>query len=151
MAKKVAGMTLLLMLACGIIPAQHNSQVSTDESKILALESAWNLAEEEKNVSALDQMLATTFVYTEFDGSFSDKPQFLQGIKSSGIHSDQITNQDVLVSLYGDSAVVIGIFKEKGIENGKAFARRGRFTDTWVKQNGIWLCVASQATLINHH
>jgi ketosteroid isomerase-like protein len=105
----------------------------------------------ELHVSALDQMLATTFVYTEFDGSFSDKTQFLQGIKSSGIHSDQITNQDVLVSSYGDSAVVIGIFKEKGIENGKAFARRGRFTDTWVKQNGIWLCVASQATLINHH
>jgi hypothetical protein len=130
-------MTLLLMLAGGIIPAQRNSPVSTDESKILALESAWNLAEKEKNVSALDQMLATTFVYTEFDGSFSDRTQFLRGIRSSGIYSDQITNQDVLVSLYGDSAVVIGIFKEKGIENGKGFARHGRFTDTWVKQNGI--------------
>jgi ketosteroid isomerase-like protein len=95
-------------------------------------------------------MLAATFVYTEFDGSFSDKTQFLKGIKSSAISSDQIINQDVAVSLYGDSAVVTGIFREHGIENGKSFARRGRFTDTWVRQNGIWLCVASQATLINH-
>lgn len=150
MAKRIAAIALLLIFASGIIAAQHNSTISDDESKILALESAWNLAEEEKNVNALDQMLATTFVYTEFDGSFSDKTQFLKGVKSSAINSDQITNQDVAVTLYGGSAVVVGIFKEKGIENGKVFARRGRFTDTWVRQDGIWLCVASQATLMNH-
>jgi len=148
MAKRIVSIGLLLMLAGGILAAQHNAPVTADESKILALESAWNLAEEEKNISALDQMLATTFVYTEFDGSFSDKSHFLKGIKTSSIDSDQITNQDVAVVLYGDSAVVTGIFKEKGIENGKAFTRHGRFTDTWVKQNGIWLCVASQATLL---
>jgi hypothetical protein len=33
---------------------------------------------------------------------------------------------------------------------GKPISRRGRFTDTWVKQNGTWLCVASQNTLISH-
>src|SRR6202451_2121236 len=113
MKKQVVAIALLLVFGA-TAHAQRNTSISDEESKIRALESAWNLAEEEKNVSALDQMLATTFVYTEFDGSFSDKTQFLQGIKSSGIHSDQITNQDVLVSLYGDSAVVIGIFKEKG-------------------------------------
>jgi hypothetical protein len=46
------------MLLSGIIAAQHSSPVSADESKILAFESAWNLAEEEKNISAFDQMLA---------------------------------------------------------------------------------------------
>jgi ketosteroid isomerase-like protein len=150
MAKRIVSIGLLLILAGGFLAAQRNVPVSADESKIQALESAWNLAEEEKNISALDQMLAATFVYTEFDGSFSDKSQFLKGIKTSSISSDQITNQEVSVRLYGDSAVVTGIFKEKGVENGKPFARRGRFTDTWVNQNGIWLCVASQATLLSH-
>jgi hypothetical protein len=28
--------------------------------------------------------------------------------------------------------------------------RHGRFTDTWVNQNGTWQCVASQSTLIPH-
>lgn len=150
MVKRIGGAVLLLILGGGTILAQRKAPVSADESKILALENAWNLSEEQKDVNALDQMLAATFVYTEFDGSFSDKTQFLKGIKSTGISSDQITNQDVVVSLYGDSAVVTGIFKEKGVDNGKSFTRRGRFTDTWVRQNGIWLCVASQATLMSH-
>jgi hypothetical protein len=128
--------------------AQRHTSISDDESKIRALESAWNLAEAEKNIGALDQMLAATFVYTEFDGSFSDKAQFLKSVKTSAPTSDQITNQEVAVALYGITAVVTGIFKEKGIENGKPFTRRGRFTDTWLNQNGVWLCIASQATLL---
>jgi hypothetical protein len=148
--KKFTGIGLLILLAGGILFAQHNQAPSADESKILALESAWNLAEEEKNTGALDQMLASTFVYTEYDGSFSDKTQFLKNIKSAPINSDQITNQDVAVTVYANSAIVTGIYKEKGMENGKQFTRRGRYTDTWINQNGVWLCVASQATLIAH-
>jgi ketosteroid isomerase-like protein len=149
MKKQVVAIALLLVFGA-TAHAQRNTSISDDESKIRALESAWNLAEEEKNISALDQMLATTFVYTEFDGSFSDKAQFLKTVKTSAPTSDQITNQEVAVALYGNTAVVTGIFKEKGIENGKPFTRRGRFTDTWLNQNGVWLCIASQATLLSH-
>jgi ketosteroid isomerase-like protein len=148
MKKGIAAIALLLMFSAGAILAQRTTSISDDESKIRALESAWNLAEEEKNINALDQMLAPTFVYTEFDGSFSDKAQFLKGIKTSVAASDQITTQELSVGLYGDTAVATGVFREKGIENGKAFIRRGRFTDTWINQNGAWLCVASQATLL---
>jgi ketosteroid isomerase-like protein len=149
MKKQVVAIALLLVFGA-TAHAQRNTSISDDESKIRALESAWNLAEEEKNISALDQMLAATFVYTEFDGSFSDKAQFLKTVKTSAPTSDQITNQEVAVALYGNTAVVTGIFKEKGIENGKPFTWRGRFTDTWLNQNGVWLCIASQATLLSH-
>jgi ketosteroid isomerase-like protein len=150
MKKGIAAIALLLMFSAGAILAQRTASITDDESKIRALESAWNLAEEEKNINALDQMLAPTFVYTEFDGSFSDKAKFLKGVKASAAASDQITTQELSVGLYGDTAVATGVFREKGIENGKAFIRRGRFTDTWINQNGAWLCVASQATLLIH-
>jgi len=52
--------------------------------------------------------------------------------------------------IYGESAVVTGVYREKGISNGKPYLRRGRFTDTWVNQSGTWVCVASQSTLIGH-
>jgi Domain of unknown function (DUF4440) len=148
MKTQVVAIALLLVFGAATVRAQRHTSISDDESKIRALESAWNLAEEEKNIGALDQMLAATFVYTEFDGSFSDKAQFLKSVKTSAPTSDQITNQEVAVALYGLTAVVTGIFKEKGIENGKPFTRRGRFTDTWLNQNGVWLCIASQATLL---
>jgi len=98
--KKFGCTGLLMLVAGGILFAQRSQTPSADESKILALESAWNLAEEEKNTGALDQMLAGTFVYTEYDGSFSDKSQFLKNVKSAPIYSDQITNQDTAVTVY---------------------------------------------------
>ncbi len=37
---------------------------------------------------------------------------------------------------------------DTGATKGKPYTRRARFTDTWIKQNGQWKCVASQSTLI---
>jgi hypothetical protein len=59
-------------------------------------------------------------------------------------------NESTAAHVYGDSAVVSGIYREKGIKNGKSYIRRGRFTDTWVYQSKLWVCVSSQSTLIAH-
>ena len=141
---------LILCTAWPLRPGQDRPKTSPDESRLLALESAWNLAEENKDINALDQLLADTLAYTDFDGSFMNKAQFLTTVKNSTPNSDQITNDDVVVHLYGDSAIVTGNYREKGLVKGKPILRRGRFTDSWVNQNGTWLCVASQSTLISH-
>lgn len=141
---------LVLCAAWPLHPGQDRSKAGPDESRLLALESAWNLAEENKDINALDQLLADTLVYTDFDGAFMNKAQFLTSVKNSTPNSDQITNDDVTVHLYGDSAIVTGSYREKGIVKGKSVLRRGRFTDSWVNQKGTWLCVASQSTLISH-
>jgi hypothetical protein len=51
-------------------------------------------------------------------------------------------------ALYGDSAVVVGIFRTNGVDRGKKYANRERFVDMWIKINGSWKCVASTAVLI---
>jgi len=141
---------LVLCIAWPLHSGQDRTNAGPDESKILALESAWNLAEENKDINALDQLLADSLAYTDFDGSFMNKAQFLTAVKNGTPNSDQITNDDVVVHLYGNSAIVTGGYREKGIVKGKPVLRRGRFTDSWVNQNGTWLCVASQSTLISH-
>ena len=52
------------------------------------------------------------------------------------------------VQVYCNAAVVTGAFRVRGSENGKNYVRRERFTDTWIKMNDTWQCVASQTTLI---
>jgi len=87
----------------------------------------------------------------DYDGSLSNKQQFLKSIKSGGISSEQINNEGVTVRLYNNNvAVSTGIYRDKGVEKGKPFQRRGRFTNVWVKQGGTWQCIASQSTLIAH-
>ncbi len=139
-----------LVVAVLLLPAQERHTLSPDESLILTLEKAWNVAEETKDVRALDQLLSDTLVYTDYDGSFMNKTQFLASVKSAGLDADQITNESVNVQVYGGTAIVTGVYHEKGTLKGRAISRRGRFTDSWVKENGTWMCVASQSTLISH-
>ena len=146
-----AAILLGLIVLVGGALAGANIQVpkSADESRILVLENAWNKAEERKDVRALDDLLAGTLVYTDYDGTFMNKSQFLESVKDTGVKPEQIVNENVTVQVYGSSAVVAGNYREKGTSHGKPYLRHGRFTDTWVNQNGTWQCVASQSTLIS--
>jgi ketosteroid isomerase-like protein len=145
-----ACMVMSIVIAAGILGAgQERPRPSDEEGRILALEMAWNHAEQNKDVAALDQLLASTLVYIDYDGSLQNKAQFLATAKSDSLHPEQITNDEVAARVYGDAAVVTGIYREKGISKGKPYSRRGRFTDTWIKEKGTWLCVASQSTLMS--
>jgi len=139
------------MLVEGVlVGAKIQTQKSADENRILLLENAWNKAEERKDVRALDELLAGTLVYTDYDGSFMNKAQFLDSVKDATVQPEQIVNEHATVQIYGSSAVVAGNYREKGTSHGEPYLRRGRVTDTWVNQNGTWQCVASQSTLISH-
>ena len=76
------------------------------------------------------------------------KAQFMASVRAPALHPAQIVNESQEAHVFGDSAIVTGIYQEKGTNKGKSYSRRGRFTDTWVYRNGTWVCVASQSTLI---
>ena len=73
---------ILLIAICMPAVAQSTADVEAERTRILALENAWNLAEEHKDVKALDGLLASTLVYVDYDGSFMDKAQFMASIKA---------------------------------------------------------------------
>lgn len=142
---------LLLTIFSAVLFTYSRPQgISADEGRILALETAWNHAEQTKDVAALEQLLSPHLVYIDYDGSLTSKEEFLANVKGEGLSPEQITNEQQTVHVFGDCAVVTGIYREKGVDKGKPYNRRGRFTDTWVKVNDSWQCVASQSTLIQH-
>lgn len=141
---------LLVFLLGALYPAPQGGQLSAEQTKILALENAWNQAEEHKDVNALQSLLDASLVYIDYDGSIMDKTQFIASVRAPSLHPEQIVNESMTAHVYGASAVVTGIYREKGTKAGKPYLRRGRFTDTWVYQDGTWVCVASQSTLIMH-
>jgi ketosteroid isomerase-like protein len=143
---------LCILLAAGALSslAQQGPDQKAEETRILALENAWNRAEENKDARALDDLLADSLVYVDYDGTFMDKAQFMASVKQPSLHPEQIVNETMTAHIYGNSAIVTGVYREKGVNKGKPYLRRGRFTDTWVSLNGTWVCVASQSTLISH-
>ncbi len=148
--KAVASLSVLLVAWAAIGIAQESGKRRGEEGRIIALESAWDQAEQNKDATALANLLADNLVYVDYDGSLSNKQQFLASVKSASVSSEQINNEGVTVRLYNNVAVSTGIYRDKGVENGKPFQRRGRFTNVWINQNGAWQCIASQSTLIAH-
>jgi ketosteroid isomerase-like protein len=137
----------LILLGVGLGAARQSTD-SDEGGRILGLEKAWNLALEQKDVKALDMLLANTMVSVDIDGSVSSKTEFLASIKAPEYQPSQAITEQTTVRVYGDSAVVVGIFRVKGTDKGKPFMHRERFVDTWIKTNGAWQCVATTSTLI---
>ena len=139
----------VLLLACATaLFAQDNLKIGEDEGKLLALENAWNRAAQAQDTKALSSLMSDSLIYIDFDGSLMHKTEFLNFIKSDNVQPTQVVTEEVSAKIYGEAAVVSGIYREKGTSKGKPYQRRGRFIDTWIKQNNTWQCVASQATLI---
>jgi len=139
--------TLAGLLFCGAPLAQDKS-ASGDEIQIKQLERAWNQAEAKQEVKEVSSLLADTMVYTDYDGSFMNKAEYMKWVVTPEQKADHIYDEGLSVQVYGDAAVATGIYRETGTNKGKPYVVRSRFTDTWVKRNGVWLCVASQSTLI---
>jgi ketosteroid isomerase-like protein len=147
---KVCGLLATMLLVFVASQAQQPSSLESDKVRVLALENSWNEAEKNKDGKALDHLLASSFSYTDSDGSFMNKAQFLASITAPSYHPGQIINETMKAEAYGHVVVVSGTYREEGSEKGKSYVHRGRFTDTWVQERGAWLCAASQETLITH-
>ena len=145
---KLFALAAVLAFALYPAPAAQESSGSADEIQIKQLERAWNQAEMKQEVGAVDNLLADSLVYTDYDGSFMNKKEYMKWVVAPDQKADHLYDEGLSVRVYGNAAVVTGIYRESGTNKGKQYVIRARYTDTWIKQNGVWQCVASQSTLI---
>jgi ketosteroid isomerase-like protein len=147
MLRTICCCLLLAVFSIGQATAQK-SRDDSQETKLLVMEHMWNEAQVNRDARALDGLIGSAFVNTEWDGEVSDKSKFLADIKDPLFKPTILTIQDVKISMYGDSAVVVGIYHTKGTYQGKPYEHFGRFTDTWVFTEARWQCVASHTSLL---
>ena len=140
---------LILLLALASMPFSQNiSMAQGDETKIIALENLWNQMQINHDADAMGKLLDSDFVLTDYDGAVLTKGQFLAAIRDKSMQLTVEVSDDMKLHRHGDTVVVTGSTHEKGTEKGKPFSHVGRFTDTWIKKDGQWLCVASQLSLV---
>ena len=120
-----------------------------DETKIIAFENLWNQTQQNHDAAAMEKMLDDGFVLTDYDGTVMGKAAFLESIRDTTVHLTLEVSSDMKLHPHGNTVVVTGATREKGTRDGKAFEHTGRFTDTWMKKQGRWLCVASQLGVIS--
>lgn len=147
---KICGIFLLMAIAVLPLQAQNETNGAV-VTKITALEKAWNQAFKFRDTKAVDALLDDGIVLVNDDGSLLSKGAFLASIRQSKTSDEeQVTPESITVHVIGGVAVATGVFRTKGVENGKPFVRRNRFADTWVQKGGGWVCVSASATPILH-
>jgi ketosteroid isomerase-like protein len=145
-----------VLCSCALVAVVFASLVAQDnsgsiESKIVAMEKAWNQAYKFRDKKALGEILHDSMVLVNDDGSLQSKSVFLASVDAAKPSDEQQAEpESISVRVFGDVAIATGVFREKGVENGKAYVRRNRFVDTWVNRNGAWVCVAASATPVLH-
>jgi ketosteroid isomerase-like protein len=145
--KPLVAIALTLFLGAGLAAAQTST--SDEGAHVLALDNSWNRALETKDSKALDMLLADTFVSVDIDGSIQTKGEFLASLKAPDYEAPaQAVTEQSKADVYGNSAVVVGVFRTQSMHKGKPVTRRERFVDTWVNLNHTWRCVSSVAVLI---
>ena len=145
---KILALAILAALLLSTAPLAQDKSASADEIQIKQLERAWNQAESKQEVQEVSSLLADSLVYTDYDGSFMNKSEYMKWVAAPQQKADHLYDEGLKVQVYGDAAVVTGIYRESGTNKGKPYVIRSRYTDTWIKRNGAWLCVASHSTLI---
>lgn len=120
-----------------------HSVAAQDETRVMAMEAAWNRAELHNDAAAVKLLLADDFVMTTAEGGQLNKAEIIASVKDNSYHPDVLESSDMVVHQHANTAIVIGNYHEKGSEKGRPYEQRGRFTDTWMLMDGRWQCIAS--------
>lgn len=128
-----------LLLAITAMPV---AQAGVDQA-LMDLERQWVKAITAGDAAALGSLLATDFVSLQSDGTLQPKAAYVANTTKGKWQVNEVS--DMKVKVYGDTAVVTGIWTGKGTDGaGKAVDGKEQWADTWMKMpGGKWQCVVS--------
>jgi ketosteroid isomerase-like protein len=139
-----------MLVFASLVSANAQGDNAAVTAKITAMEKAWNQAFKLRDGNALNALLADEVVLVNDDGSLESKSEFLKGIREAKASDEQqVTPESIDVHMFGDVAVATGVFRLKGVANGKAFSRKDRFADTWLRKGDSWVCVSASASPVS--
>jgi ketosteroid isomerase-like protein len=121
--------------------------VSTPEQDIRAMETQWNAARARADVATLDRILVDDWTVTHASGTTDTKAKYLADLRSGARKfAGAVTESDLVVRLYGDTAVAAGSSNSTVTLNGQPQGGALHFTRVYVKRDGAWKMVVSHAT-----
>lgn len=93
------------------------------------------------------RVLADDYVAITPLGQVTTKQETISARRSGQLRYESMNVTDMVVRLYGDTAVVTARADVKGHQLGEDFSGPYRYTRVWVRHNGQWQAVSYQATV----
>ena len=156
MLNKCVVLLLCLLAALPAFAGQHvavHPRPSTDSAEQAAIREIVDMERQSREASIhrdadfSQRTLAEDYVAITPLGQVTTKQDTLSARKSGQLRYDTINVSDMVVRVYGDTAVVTARADVKGHQLGEDFSGPYRYTRVWVRRTGHWQAVSYQATV----
>ncbi len=138
-------------LAAQRVSARPRSAIDSGDQEsirqIIEMEHQAREASLRRDVDFSQRTLADDYVAITPLGQVTTKQDTVSARKSGQLKYDNINVTDMVVRVYGDTAVVTARADVKGHQLGEDFSGPYRYTRVWVRRTGHWLAVSYQATV----
>jgi ketosteroid isomerase-like protein len=156
-SNKCVALLLTLLIALPAFSAQHvavhprpPAADSGDQEtirEIVEMEREAREASLHRDADFSARTLSEDYVAITPLGTVTTKQDTVSARKSRQLRYDNIDVTDMVVRIYGDTAVVTARADVKGHQLGEDFSGPYRYTRVWVKKTGHWQAVSYQATV----
>jgi ketosteroid isomerase-like protein len=140
--------SLVLFLQTAFVLADENAQTDV-ANKIKAMENELARAVVARDYEALKYLEADTYVYTDSDAKVSTRDDFIKDYRTGRSNISALRFDEMIVTAYGDAAVVRGVLTVSRVDNGVHHSRRSRYTRFYVKFPEGWRAVAGHSSKLN--
>lgn len=119
-----------------------------ERERVLAVEREWTEAHLSGDVATIARLMAAEYLRINADGSLTDRAATLAAYTPETRYWEKAEGDEYLVQIHGDTAIVIGRWTARGMNNGEKFDYSARFMSIYVKRAGEWKMVVEQSTEI---
>lgn len=136
----------IFFLCCAPVLAVRAQEIDgAAASAIRGLEREWVEAQSHNNNGALNIILDNAVVYLEY-GKLVTKADYLSRIKNEDPSTNDVVMDPMTVRTAGNTAIVVGSYRETQRQGGLRTVTRWRFIDTWIRKQDGWVLIAAGAT-----
>ncbi len=139
-------MVLLLLLAFGQTIHANGTKIVLAE--VEAVSKAYDFAITQRDLPALESILAKAAVFTTATGRVMERAAVLEMLAKPETHYESVESQDVVRRLAGNVVVETGLVKVRGKRKGLPIDEVQRYTDVWQKLDGRWQLIAEHTSLL---
>jgi len=101
------------------------------------------------DVDALDRLMAPDCFHVGDGGEILDREAILVSMRSGDRSWEDAHSDEHDVRIYGDTAVVVGRWRARGVNTGQSFDYAACYVSVWVRHEGGWRMVSDQSTPIS--
>jgi hypothetical protein len=137
------------LAAAVLLSAGAHGAAGSDKSipkDLAARVHAYDQAQVKGDRAALEDLLADDYVLVNSRGQRETKAELIHDYTKPGFKLEPFVVEDPVELVWANGAVMGGVARIRGVDDGQAYDVRLRFSDIWAKRDGKWRVIYTHAS-----